>query len=70
MSGVPIWTIYDSPIDHPGRFVARLWIDDQPTVHVRFATRINDLRKRLRSEGYVRLARDPNDDAKIVETWV
>lgn len=26
-----LWTVYDNPIDLPGRFVARKWLLDQPT---------------------------------------
>lgn len=26
-----LWTVYDSPIDLPGRFVARKWLLDRPS---------------------------------------
>lgn len=67
---LPIWVIYDSPRDHPGRFVARLWIGEEATDTVLFATRIKPLRARLQRAGLVRLERHMDDDPVIVETWL
>jgi hypothetical protein len=68
--GLEIWTVYSNPSDYPGKVVARLWINDQPTEKVMIADRLQTIRSRLANRGYVRLARQPEDDAKIVETWL
>ena len=64
-----IWTVYDSPIDLPGRFVARKWKLDRPTNEILQDKTLNGLRAKL-PHGLVRLERSPEDDPKIVETWI
>ncbi|NRF83818.1 hypothetical protein HQ619_07745 [Burkholderia gladioli] len=64
-----IWVIYDSPIDLPGRFVARKWLLDRPTSVVLQSKTLDELRSKLPS-GLTQLPRDPGDDAKIVESWI
>jgi len=64
-----IWTIYDSPIDLPGRFVARKWVLDRPTDKLLQDRTLEGLREKL-PQGLVRLDRSPQDDPKIIETWV
>jgi hypothetical protein len=68
-----IWTVYSSPRDFPGKFVAR------PFLAVKHRSRplpvhlIADSLKGVREKipvGTVLLARQPSDDAAIVETWV
>jgi hypothetical protein len=66
---LPIWVIYDSPIDLPGRFVARKWLLDGPTPELLQGKTLDELRVKL-PPGLHRLPRDPNDDAKIVESWI
>ena len=69
-AGLEIWTVYVNPTDYPGKVVARLWINDTPTEKVMIADRLQTIRSRLANKGFVRLARQPEDDAKIVETWL
>ncbi|MBR8291118.1 MULTISPECIES: hypothetical protein [Burkholderia] len=64
-----IWVIYDSPIDLPGRFVARKWLLDRPTSELLQGKTLTELRGKLPA-GLTRLPRDPSDDAKIVESWI
>ena len=64
-----LWTVYDSPIDLPGRFVARKWLLDRPTVELLQDKTLDGLRKKL-PHGLIRMERLPQDDPKIVETWV
>jgi len=64
-----IWTVYDSPIDLPGRFVARKWLMDQPTHELLQDKSLDGLRAKLPA-GLTRLNRSPNDEHKIVETWI
>lgn len=69
-----IWTVYQSPSDHPGYFVARRWVcDDDPPL----ATE-DMIRSRLYSyiefemtyRGLVKMQRHPCDDPCILETWI
>ena len=64
-----LWTVYDSPIDLPGRFVARKWVLDQPTNELLQDKTLDGLRCYL-PYGLTRLDRSPQDDPKIVETWI
>lgn len=64
-----LWTVYDSPTDLPGRFVARKWLLDQPTNDLLEDKTLDGLRAKL-PPGLTCLARLPQDDPKIVETWV
>lgn len=63
-----LWTVYDSPVDLPGRFVARKWLN-QPTNELLQDKTLEGLRGRL-PQGLTRLERSPQDDPKIVETWI
>jgi hypothetical protein len=64
-----LWTVYDSPIDFPGRFVARKFLLDGPTDELLQDNTLDGLRRKL-PQGLVRTERHPQDDPKIVETWV
>lgn len=66
---LPIWTVYDSPRDLPGQFVARLFILDRATAKVIKAPTLEALRKLL-PPGLTCLPRNPQDDPVIVETWL
>lgn len=67
--GIEMWVVYDSPEDLPGRFVARKWLDLNPTDHVRQAKTLEWLRQQL-PIGLSRLERQEQDDPKIVEVWL
>lgn len=66
---MPIWVVYDSPLDLPGRFVARKWVLDKPTAEILQGKTLEELRAKL-PPGLVCLARADEDDSKIVETWI
>lgn len=66
---LPIWTVYQSPVDYPGKFVARLFIWDKPTAKVLIAPSLEALRALL-PNGLSCLARSPADAPGIVETWL
>lgn len=69
-AGLEIWTVYNDPLDYPGKVVARLWINDTPTEKVIVADTLPVVRKRLANKGFYRLPRAAEDDPKIVETWL
>jgi hypothetical protein len=70
-----MWTIYNSPPDHPGKFVARSWVarrgesEPTPTGHIAVAPTLEWVRKMIPS-GLHCLARSEGDDPTIVETWL
>lgn len=64
-----LWTVYDSPIDLPGRFVARKWLLDHPTNEILQDKTLDGLRGKL-PPGLTCLVRSPQDDPRIVETWM
>lgn len=66
---LPIFTVYNSPLDFQGMYVLRLWIYDKPTPWVRTASTLEAIRA-LVPLGFVRLPRHPGDDYCIVETWI
>ena len=66
---LPIWTVYDSPRDLPGRYVARLFVMDKATTKVITAPTLEAVRNLLPA-GLTCLERNPQDDPMIVETWL
>ncbi len=64
-----IWTVYDSPLDYPGVFVARLWLNADRTESVLTAPTLEGLQA-LIPPGLYRMARHEQDDPVIVETWL
>jgi len=64
-----LWTIYDSPVDLPGRFVARKWLLDNPTSELLQDKTLDGLREKL-PQGLIRMERSPQDDPKIIEIWI
>lgn len=68
-TALTLWVVYDSPIDLPGRFVARKWLNETPTAELLQGKTLDELRSRLPG-GLYRLDRDEADDPRIVETWI
>lgn len=64
-----LWTIYDSPIDLPGSFVARKWVLDKPTSELLQDKTLEGLRAKL-PNGLHCMPRSPGDEPQIVETWM
>jgi hypothetical protein len=68
---MPSITIYNSPEDYPGKYVARLFDSaiPSPTVYIVFSDRLENIRNIIPKE-MVRFIRSENDDKYIVETWL
>lgn len=69
-----VWTVYDHPRDCPNGFVARLHVafsdgTTAPTKHACYAPTLEEVRALL-PRGLACIARSPEDDPKIVETWI
>ena len=69
-----VWVIFDHPRDCPDMFIARRFTirphHVDPTEDVLRAATLDPLREMFMRRGFVRFARDPRDDAKIVESWM
>lgn len=70
-----MWTVYDRPTDYPNNFVAREWhivAGDTPPIArgVLLFNTLEELRADMEGRGLVALARFPDDDPKIVESWL
>ena len=69
-----MWTLYDHPRDHPGKFVARKFDVgegiSQATGETLLADTLQALRAEMLARGLVCLSRDPNHDPVIIETWI
>jgi hypothetical protein len=77
MSGpdaLSIWVIYDHPTDFPDHFVARRHIaygpGAGPTDDIVIHGKLAAVRKEMERRFLTCLARHPEDDPKIVETWL
>jgi hypothetical protein len=68
--GLEMYTVYDHPRDYPEHFVVRKWILDKATDDVRLFTDLDTLRNEMKTRGLYRLNRWPDDDVKILETWI
>lgn len=66
---LPIWTIYDHPIDFPVGFVAKLSILDKPTTKTLTAGSLEALRCLLPA-GLTCLPCSPEDAPVVVECWL
>ena len=74
MRTLAMWTIYDHPSDHPTAYIARKWLvgggAPQPTTDALICGNLDHLRTAMISMGLTCLSRSPEDDPKIVETWL
>lgn len=72
---LPMWVIYDHPLDFPAVFMARKWIvragQFGPSDAIRVGDTLKSVREQLHADGFsVIIPRDPGDDPKIVEVWL
>lgn len=67
-----LWTVYKQPTDYPANFVARKFLNDQPTDEVIIRSNLKDLQQVLinKPKGLMCLQRSPDDDPCIVEVWL
>lgn len=70
MSMPDLWVVTDHPKDFPEFFVARRWVNGQPTGAAMMDRSLEDLRRTLAAYGLTRIPRDESDDPVIVESWV
>jgi len=69
MTELELWVIYKNPLDYPNKFVARKWLNNNPTKTMYIEDTLDDIRKKI-PQNLFNLHRMPNDDPKIVEVWI
>lgn len=71
-SSLSLWTIYESPDDHPGKFVTRRWdvLSTGPAPGPATVVDTLDEAREAVPPGLHWMGRAPGDDEKIVETWL
>jgi len=67
-----VWTIYEAPDDFPDGFVTRPWTTtaDGPVPGMAHLSATLDAAREAVPPGLFRLDRSPEDDPKIVESWL
>jgi hypothetical protein len=66
-----LWTVYDKTTkDFPGVYVARRFTQSGPTHQHMTSEDLGALRTTLARMGFCLLARSPEDDPVIIESWI
>jgi hypothetical protein len=65
---MPLITVYDSPSDYPGKFIARLFDVQNPTEFAVVKNTLEEVRMSIPFQH--RLERRIEDDPNIVEVWL
>jgi hypothetical protein len=70
---LPMWTIYEKPLDHPEGFLARRFESCEkgyrPTMDT-VTGELEHIRSTFERAGLFKLPREVGDDPCIVETWI
>ena len=69
----PIFTVYFSPKDFPGKYVVRLFDADKPLRLITVSDTLEQARATIPQGpplGFAHMTRSPEDDPVIVETWL
>jgi hypothetical protein len=71
---LPLWTIYERPLDHPDGFLARRFEssakDGAVATMDTVKGELEEIRQIFWKAGLMKLSRSPGDEPQIVETWV
>lgn len=65
----PMYVIYNSPSDYPGKYVVRVWDLNIPTNLVAVADSYEQIMKSIPTKRVCNWGRTSIDDPCIVETW-
>jgi hypothetical protein len=66
---MPIICIYNSPSDHQGMFVARMFDVNVPTPIILMRASLESIRKEI-PERFSLVPKSPGEDANIVESYI
>lgn len=64
-----VFTIFKSPEDYPGKYVARRFLLDQPLKDIRVCETLEEVRGCI-PPGLVLVPRAPDDPSVVVECWL
>jgi hypothetical protein len=64
---VKIWIVYEKPMDYPNSYVARLFLDDQPTRQHYITGSLEMLKERFKGMSWI--DREPDDDPCILGVY-
>lgn len=67
---IDCWVIYDHPKDFPDYWVARRFVNDQPTEDTLLSDSLEEMRLWMRKRRLACFYRADEDDPVIVETWL
>jgi hypothetical protein len=70
---LPLWTIYERPLDHPDGFIARRFESNKAVVGPTLDTvtgELEHIRDIFTRAGLFKLDRSVDDEPQIVETWL
>lgn len=67
---LPIYVIYQSPSDYPGKFVTRLWKGPKPQQEPEVVADTLEEARAAVPQGLYRMQRAQSDDPVIVESWL
>lgn len=65
-----VWCVYENPSDHPGKWVARPFLGDEPTNVVLVADSYEEIRAKRPIGLCFTFGRSPTDDPCIRESWI
>ena len=66
---LPMWTVYEKPLDHPYGFIARRFESLTPTEDT-LRGDLEEIRTTFLKAGLFKIPRSDGDEPQIVETWV
>ncbi len=70
MNQVEFWVIFDHPKDFPNDFVARKFLNNEPTEECLKCSDLEALRNHFRERYCTLIPRDPADNTVIIESWM
>jgi hypothetical protein len=65
-----MWTVYHSPTDCPGRYVARLFENGQPTGEAIVSATLIGIISEMEARGLIFLPRSPGDEPQVLGVWI
>jgi hypothetical protein len=69
MYTLPMFAVFEKPIDHPNQYVVRLFDCNRPTEHFIVKKTLKEIR-RVIPKNLLHFPRSSMDEKHIVETWV
>ena len=73
-----IWVVYDQrscclrhrPLDFPEKYVARLFLNNEPTQEIIVNDDLEKIRNQMRLNGLTKISRHQSDPLSLIESWL